>query len=85
LWFYLSPALFTLEQLTHATREFPIIQRLLLLNPWATLFAAYHDVIYEGIVPDWAALIRVLIASIVFLGLTTIVFKRLEPAFAKVL
>jgi ABC-type polysaccharide/polyol phosphate export permease len=85
LWFYLSPALFTLEQLTHATREFPIIQRLLLLNPWATLFAAYHDVIYEGIVPDWAALIRVLIGSIVFLGLTTIVFKRLEPAFAKVL
>jgi ABC-type polysaccharide/polyol phosphate export permease len=57
----------------------------LLLNPWATLFAAYHDVIYEGIVPDWAALIRVLIGSIVFLGLTTIVFKRLEPAFAKVL
>jgi len=85
LWFYLSPALFTLEQLTHATREFPIIQRLLLLNPWATLFAAYHDVIYEGIVPDWADLIRVLIGSIVFLGLTTIVFKRLEPAFAKVL
>ena len=37
------------------------------------------------VIPDWGALIQVLIGSIVFLALTTIVFKRLEPAFAKVL
>jgi ABC-type polysaccharide/polyol phosphate export permease len=85
LWFYLSPALFSLDQLTHATRDFPIIQKVLLLNPWASLFTAYHAVIYEGVLPDWAALVQVLIGSIVFLALTTIVFKRLEPAFAKVL
>ena len=77
--------LFTLEQLTQATREFPLIQKLLLLNPWATLFTAYRAVIYEGTLPDWGALVQVLIGSLVFLALTTIVFKRLEPAFAKVL
>jgi lipopolysaccharide transport system permease protein/teichoic acid transport system permease protein len=85
LWFYLSPALFSIEQMTHATREFPIIQKLLLLNPWATLFTAYHAVIYEGILPDWRSLIEVLLGSILFLAITTIVFKRLEPTFAKVL
>jgi len=67
LWFYLSPALFSLDQLTHATRDFPIIQKVLLLNPWASLFTAYHAVIYEGVLPDWAALVQVLIGSIVFL------------------
>jgi homopolymeric O-antigen transport system permease protein len=85
LWFYVSPALFSVEQLTHATQSFPIVQRLLLLNPWATLFGAYHDVIYNGTLPDWSALAAVLFGSIVFLALTTLVFKRLEPSFAKVL
>ena len=85
LWFYVSPALFTVEQLTQATQSFPIVQQLLLLNPGATLFAAYHDVIYNGTLPDWSALGTVLLGSILFLALTTLVFKRLEPAFAKVL
>ncbi|HET8785526.1 MAG TPA: ABC transporter permease [Candidatus Limnocylindrales bacterium] len=85
LWFYVSPALFTIDQLTHATESFPIVQRLLLLNPWATLFSAYHDVIYNGTLPDWSALGTVLLGSIAFLAVTTLVFKRLEPSFAKVL
>jgi ABC-type polysaccharide/polyol phosphate export permease len=85
LWFYLSPALFSLEQLIHATEKFPVIQRILTLNPWATLFTAYRSVIYEGTLPDWVSLGQVLVGSLVFLALTTLLFKRLEPAFAKVL
>lgn len=85
LWFYVSPALFTVDQLSHATQSFPIVQKLLLLNPWATLFPAYHAVIYEGTLPNWSALAAMLIGSFVFLALTTLVFKRLEPSFAKVL
>jgi ABC-type polysaccharide/polyol phosphate export permease len=85
LWFYLSPALFSLEQLIHATEKFPAIQRILTLNPWATLFTAYRSVIYEGTLPDWVSLGQVLVGSLVFLALTTLLFKRLEPAFAKVL
>ena len=58
---------------------------ILLLNPWVTLFSAYHDVIFFGVPPDWVALGEVLIGSIVLLALATLLFKRLEPSFAKVL
>ena len=61
------------------------IQRILTLNPWATLFTAYRSVIYEGTLPDWVSLGQVLVGSLVFLALTTLLFKRLDPAFAKVL
>jgi ABC-type polysaccharide/polyol phosphate export permease len=85
LWFYLSPALFSLDQLVHATERYPVIQRLLTLNPWATLFTAYRSVIYDGRWPNWGSLALVLGGSIVLLALTTLLFKRLEPSFAKVL
>jgi ABC-type polysaccharide/polyol phosphate export permease len=85
LWFYVSPALFSLDQLINATQSYPEIQRLLTLNPWATLFTAYRAVIYDGRLPDWGALGLVLVGSLALLGLTTVLFKRLEPAFAKVL
>jgi lipopolysaccharide transport system permease protein len=85
LWFYVSPALFSLDQLINATQSYPEIQRLLTLNPWATLFTAYRAVIYDGRLPDWGSLGLVLVGSLVLLALTTLLFKRLEPAFAKVL
>ena len=85
LWFYLSPALFSLDQLITATESYPIIQRLLTLNPWATMFTAYRAVIYDGQPPDWTALGFVLLGSLVLLALTTLFFKRVEPSFAKVL
>ncbi len=85
LWFYVSPALFSLDQLINATQDYPEIQRLLTLNPWATLFTAYRSVIYDGRLPDWGSLGLVLVGSLVLLALTTLLFKRLEPAFAKVL
>jgi ABC-type polysaccharide/polyol phosphate export permease len=85
LWFYVSPALFSLDQLIDATQRYPEIQRLLTLNPWATLFTAYRAVIYDGRLPDWGSLGFVLGGSIILLGLTILLFKRVEPSFAKVL
>jgi ABC-type polysaccharide/polyol phosphate export permease len=85
LWFYLSPALFSLDQLVRATESYPVIQQLLTLNPWATMFTAYRSVIYDGQAPDWSALAVVLVGSLAILALTTLVFKRVEPAFAKIL
>jgi hypothetical protein len=35
--------------------------------------------------PDWASLAVLLVASIGFLAVTTYIFKRLEPNFAKVI
>jgi ABC-type polysaccharide/polyol phosphate export permease len=60
------------------------------LNPFYTFFDSYRNVIYGTVDgraewPLWGHLAVWLAISTVLLALTTIVFKRLEPAFAKVL
>jgi hypothetical protein len=93
LWFYLSPGLYSLTLLenVHLLDEFPILRTLLFLNPFAILFEAYRTVIwgtspnFPPSAPDWAALAALAVASTIFLALATVVFKRLEPNFAKVL
>jgi ABC-type polysaccharide/polyol phosphate export permease len=93
LWFYLSPGLYSLALLENVNLldQYPFLRTLLLLNPFATLFEAYRTVIWgtspDGppTAPDWASLAILAVASTVFLALATVVFKRLEPNFAKVL
>jgi homopolymeric O-antigen transport system permease protein len=94
LWFYLSPGLYSMALLEHSAlfEKSPMLTTLVSLNPFAILFTAYRTVIYGTDVPqtppappDWAALGGLLLASCILLALTTIVFKRLEPSFAKVL
>ncbi len=94
LWFYLSPGLYSLTLLEGSSllRDHPILQTLATANPFAILFTAYRSVIYgtdapnlPPMAPDWAALGGLLVLSIILLALTTLVFKRLEPSFAKVL
>ena len=92
LWFYLSPALYSLSRLdgVELLNQYPVLRTLVEANPFAVLFEAYRAVIYgtpEGgrLLPDFAALGALLGASIVLLALTTVLFKRLEPSFAKVL
>ena len=60
------------------------------MNPFAVLFEAYRGVIYGSETgppgaPNWYHLGVLLVASVVFLGFASMVFKRLEPNFAKVL
>jgi ABC-type polysaccharide/polyol phosphate export permease len=92
LWFYLSPGLYGLTMLDEVPlfRENPVLVTLAAANPFAVLFEAYRAVIYgtlEGgpVMPDWTALGLLLVVSIGFLAIATVVFKRLEPTFAKVL
>lgn len=85
LWFYLSPGLYAIDQLKGISKSHPIVSDLLLLNPFATLFTAYRDAIYNEVAPDWIALLRLAAVSIVLLVGAVWVFKRLEPSFAKVL
>jgi ABC-type polysaccharide/polyol phosphate export permease len=95
LWFYLSPALYGPATVHKLAEGHPTLFRLIELNPFYTLFTAYRSVIYgaetiEGAslpptAPDWGALATLLAASLVFLALATVFFKRLEPTFAKVL
>jgi ABC-type polysaccharide/polyol phosphate export permease len=94
LWFYLSPGLYSMALLEHSAlfEKSPTLTTLVSLNPFAILFTAYRTVIYGTDVPqtppappDWAALGLLLGGSLILLALTTLLFKRLEPSFAKVL
>jgi|SoiMethySBSTD1v2_1073268.scaffolds.fasta_scaffold234080_2 homopolymeric O-antigen transport system permease protein len=92
LWFYLSPALYSLSRVenTNFMQNNPVLLFIAKANPFAILFESYRAVIYgtpEGgpALPNWGALAALLVASTVLLGLTTVLFKRLEPSFAKVL
>lgn len=85
LWFYLSPGLYGVELLRDTVRGIPVVEQLLLANPFAILFTAYRDVIYSEQAPDWPALGALLVGSLLLLAVTTLLFKRVEPSFAKVL
>lgn len=95
LWFYLSPALYGPTTIAKLAEGHPQLFRLMELNPFYTFFTAYRNVIYGSetaaggsvppFAPDWGALGALLAVSLVLLVATTVFFKRLEPAFAKVL
>lgn len=85
LWFYLSPGLYAIDQLNSITENHRIIGSILLLNPFATLFTAYRNAIYDMHAPDWTALLLLSAVSLVMLAAAVYLFKRLETTFAKVL
>jgi ABC-type polysaccharide/polyol phosphate export permease len=85
LWFYLSPSLYSIEQLQQVEGISPVIRAILLANPFAILFTAYRDVIYDAGPPDATGLLALAAVSVVLLAVAVWVFKRLEPTFAKVL
>jgi lipopolysaccharide transport system permease protein/teichoic acid transport system permease protein len=88
-WFYLSPTLYGIADIERITRDKPGIGQLIdawyAVNPFSYLLGSYRNVIYEGTHPDWLALAVLLGASLVFLALAILLFKRLEPSFAKIL
>jgi ABC-type polysaccharide/polyol phosphate export permease len=85
LWFYLSPGLYALSQLEDQMKNNQLISLAVNLNPWTWIFESYRNVIYNGSGPYWLHLGAVLALSAVFFALATLLFKRLEPSFAKVL
>jgi lipopolysaccharide transport system permease protein len=84
-WFYLSPGLYAADVISKVGDKFALAGFLMTINPWATLFTAYRDAIYDGKLPDFAALGVLLLVSIALLLGAILVFKRVEPSFAKVL
>jgi len=84
-WFYLSPALYGVDQVKSIAGDYQIVGLWFQLNPWTYLFSAYRDVIYEGRPPEWLGLLAITAGSIVLLAFAIWFFKRVEPSFAKVL
>jgi lipopolysaccharide transport system permease protein len=92
LWFYLSPGLYSLSMLDDVPLfdDYPWLHAIVAANPFAILFEAYRSVIYgtvDGppVPPDWLSLAILLVISVAFVAGATVLFKRLEPTFAKVL
>ena len=85
IWFYLSPALYGSDQIAELSKNHPQLFQLYNLNPFAAIFESYRNVIYYGQAPTWGLLGLVLVESIVLLVCSVLIFRRLEPSFAKVI
>jgi len=93
LWWFLSPGLYSLASLDDISffKDHRVLTTFANANPFAILFEAYRSVIYGTATsppsgpPNMQLLAILLVASTVFLAFTTMVFKRLEPNFAKVI
>jgi lipopolysaccharide transport system permease protein/teichoic acid transport system permease protein len=86
LLFYVSPALYALWEVPNED-----LQKLMMLNPLAILLTAYRTVTWgtetvnHGTQPDFLALGILLAVSAVLLVIAIALFKRVEPAFARIL
>lgn len=85
LWFYLSPALYSADQVTNLTDRSRAFSLVFSLNPWSPLFESYHNMTYGHLPPVWGPLAIVFIVSLAMCAGSVWVFKRVEPTFAKVL
>jgi ABC-type polysaccharide/polyol phosphate export permease len=86
LLFYVSPALYAIWEVPNET-----LRTLMMLNPMSVLLTAYRTVTWgtetvdHGTRPDFLSLGILLVVSFILLGLATAFFKRVEPAFARIL
>jgi len=85
IWFYLSPALFPLEDLQALGERHPLFGFFVAINPFTWIFSGYRDALYYGRSPEWGALGLLAIASIPATLLSIYFFRRVSPLFAKVL
>ena len=85
IWFYLSPALFSIEVLRAIGDRHPWFNLIINLNPFTWIFGGYRDALYYGRSPDWLSLAVVGFASVPLTFLAIYLFRRSSPLFVKVL
>ncbi|MGZ8501385.1 MAG: ABC transporter permease [Candidatus Limnocylindrales bacterium] len=82
LWFYLSPALYSLDELA---KNHPSEYTILSLNPMAVLLDSYRAATWGTTAPNWLGLGVLLLLSLDMVVVAIYIFKRAEPAFARIL
>ena len=86
-WFYLSPTLYSPAVILNSKfmqdNEWAAV--LYNLNPWVHLLNSYRSLTYYDQAPDWLGLGVLLLVSLVLVAGAILLFKRVEPTFAKVL
>jgi ABC-type polysaccharide/polyol phosphate export permease len=85
MWFYLSPVLWSADDISHIVGHHRVLAPLVVMNPFYHLLGSFRNVVYYGQPPDWGGLIGLTLLSLDLLVLAVLIFKRLEPTFAKVL
>jgi lipopolysaccharide transport system permease protein len=69
-WFWFTPVVYPVTILP------PDVRALLGWNPMARLIEAYQQVLVKGVAPDWAALLPVLLLSLLLCALGLRLFRR---------
>jgi ABC-type polysaccharide/polyol phosphate export permease len=80
LWFYVSPILYALDHIGNKQ-----VESILSFNPFSAILSSYRNVTWGETAPDWGGLLLVLLGSLVLLAGAIALFKRVEPAFARIL
>ena len=78
-WMYLTPVVYSIDLIPLQWRQ------LYLLNPMAPLILAYRSILYDGIPPAPALLLRGFLMAAVILPMGAFLFGRLQKRFAEVL
>jgi ABC-type polysaccharide/polyol phosphate export permease len=85
VWFYLSPALYSIETLRGIADRHPWFGLFVNANPFTWIFAGYRDALYYGRSPEWGPLAILALAAIPAILLAIYFFRRVSPLFVKVL
>jgi len=79
IWFYASPSLYGLDKIVaRVPDDKKYILDIYMLNPFATIFTAYRDVVIEGHAPDVWMLGYVTLLGLVVLGIGMAIVRRLH-------
>jgi lipopolysaccharide transport system permease protein/teichoic acid transport system permease protein len=81
LWFYASPGVYSLETIDK-TGQYHFW---LSLNPFSVILDSYRAVTWGTTAPNWTGLAVLTVVSLVLLAIAVVIFKRVEPSFAKIL
>jgi ABC-type polysaccharide/polyol phosphate export permease len=86
-WFYLSPVLYSPSLIldSPAAQHHPWVAVVYNLNPWVHLLNSYRNLAYYDQPPDWLGLGVLTVVSLGLCAGAILMFKRVEPTFAKVL
>ena len=78
--FFLCPILYKTDQYPEAYRDL-----LVWLNPFASLTVSYHNIVLDGVLPQWQALACLVGYALISLIIGNFVFNRCKEGFAEML
>lgn len=92
-WFFLTPVVYTLDNITLKVGDLPVATIIRWLNPMASLIDFYRDILYGNLVttgqiptpglPALDSVLRVLITALLVLGVGYWVFQRRSGQFGE--